>query len=603
MTDLDDHALLAAWASRHDDRAFATLMDRHLPRVHAVCRQRLQDPAEAEDAAQTTFLLLARKAPALVGRTWRQRSGIAAWLGATGARVSANAARARARRQRHEHRAGNGQDQAAEVPPCAATVDPAQLHRLLAQLPESYRLPLTRCYLEGHPRDVVATDLGLSLAALHKRLTRGMDLLRHAWRRTGSAGMGWPAALLGPRAPLGARILAQLPEPGRGWQVIALLQHPALAVTAAVLGAAVLVAWPRASSPAMTAPLAGAPVLLAPPAPPPGPDPFIDAVREACDRGTTALLRLQHADGTLSGPPGYAPIAITALGVEAFDLVARLPGQRAAAQAARDRALATLAQGLRLHHGVVADDSFAPTYAEAVVLTAFAAHAQAFPDGIALCAAGAQALVAAQSPVGGWRYHLRPEDEDASVTATVLRALLAVQAIGALDPQAAIARGQAYLVRCSTPSGGVAYSPQRSDPGSAYITALAALDLEQANHDLAPLAGSARTALASGTVEATGFPFLAAARSAAALASEPALAWRWAHASVPPLLASQHADGGWGEEPSGPSDGWSTACTVTALATLVTVPAPVVAPALPGPTSTPAASLVAWRAEPARPNP
>ncbi|QJW98121.1 hypothetical protein FTUN_5701 [Frigoriglobus tundricola] len=70
-----DEDLLARWVTHGDEAAFELLVRRYAPMVLAACRRLLRDPADADDAFQAAFLVLARKAGSVA-----RGAVLAAWL-------------------------------------------------------------------------------------------------------------------------------------------------------------------------------------------------------------------------------------------------------------------------------------------------------------------------------------------------------------------------------------------------------------------------------------------------------------------------------------------------------------------------------------------
>jgi RNA polymerase sigma-70 factor (ECF subfamily) len=171
-----DGELLECFVARREEDAFEALVRRHGPMVLGVCRRVLQNDADAEDAFQATFLVLARKAASV-----RPRGMVGNWLHGV-ARNTALRAKAMNRRRRRAERAA-GATPRRDGPADGWADLPAVLDEELAALPEKYRAPIVLCELEGRtireasrqlgwPQGTVATRLSRGRAALAARLTR-----------------------------------------------------------------------------------------------------------------------------------------------------------------------------------------------------------------------------------------------------------------------------------------------------------------------------------------------------------------------------------------------------------------------------------------------
>lgn len=66
--ELTDGQLLENFVSRREAAALDILVQRHAPMVCGVCRRILQNHHDAEDAFQATFVVLVRKAAAIMPR-------------------------------------------------------------------------------------------------------------------------------------------------------------------------------------------------------------------------------------------------------------------------------------------------------------------------------------------------------------------------------------------------------------------------------------------------------------------------------------------------------------------------------------------------------
>src|SRR5215218_9807997 len=97
---MTDQELLRAYVDRGDEGAFRAIVDRHLQAVHAAARRQIRDNQLAEDVAQATFVMLARKASAI-----RDGTVLGGWLITTARLAAKTALRGEIRRKRREQRA------------------------------------------------------------------------------------------------------------------------------------------------------------------------------------------------------------------------------------------------------------------------------------------------------------------------------------------------------------------------------------------------------------------------------------------------------------------------------------------------------------------
>lgn len=186
---MGDGELLGRFLGRGDsaEPAFAALVDRHGRMVLRVCLDVLGDPHEAQDAAQATFFILARKAGAI-----RRPEALPSWLHGTARRVASRALHASIRRRKHERRV-------AQAAPMDSTDEPPrtwpELHEELARLPDRYREPIVLCDLAGMTHEQAAGKLGCPARTLETRLYRGRERLKDRLVRRGFAPSAAPIGL------------------------------------------------------------------------------------------------------------------------------------------------------------------------------------------------------------------------------------------------------------------------------------------------------------------------------------------------------------------------------------------------------------------------
>lgn len=169
QTGLTDGQLLRQFRTRRDraaELAFETLVARHGPMVLGVCRRILNDPDDAADAFQATFLVLVQRAPAL-----SVDGSLGGWLHELGRRVALQVRKTAAR---HKARQGGCLER------LPAPERDSGLHELraildeeIARLPERYRAAIVLCDLDGLTHEAAARRLRCPSGTIASRLARG----------------------------------------------------------------------------------------------------------------------------------------------------------------------------------------------------------------------------------------------------------------------------------------------------------------------------------------------------------------------------------------------------------------------------------------------
>ena len=180
MNEMQEKAWIDA-AREGDPLAFEQLIHLYEKRVFALTRRMCKNPADAEEAAQETFLAAWQGL-----RFFRGDSSFSTWL----YRLASNACVDFLRKEgRHQTAAGpslNDEEVVLEIPDEAPTphalVEQAELKEQieagLAALPEEYREVLILREIHQQSYDEIAEILSLDLGTVKSRINRGRKRLR-----------------------------------------------------------------------------------------------------------------------------------------------------------------------------------------------------------------------------------------------------------------------------------------------------------------------------------------------------------------------------------------------------------------------------------------
>ncbi|MEO1009132.1 MAG: sigma-70 family RNA polymerase sigma factor [Planctomycetota bacterium] len=182
---VDDATALRRYVRTGDPEAFELLARRYYAMVVATCRRRLGSDADAEDAAQETFLRLARSAG-------RVRSNVAAWLHACAIGTSIDLVRRAGARSRAERTAADRRDHALEPPASERLwidLEPV-IDQALAELGDEDRQLVVARFLAGRSQAELARELGVSEGTVSRRVSRVLEKLRRRLARGGLSVVG-----------------------------------------------------------------------------------------------------------------------------------------------------------------------------------------------------------------------------------------------------------------------------------------------------------------------------------------------------------------------------------------------------------------------------
>ena len=181
-----DADLLARFVTTRDEAALDVLIRRYAGMVMGVCRRRMGDTPDADDAFQATFLVLAQKAGSV-----SRGASLPAWLHRVASLTSLKLAGRMGRLQR---RGTAPMD--ADVPDprpdspdaaCERSEVSAALDDEIAALAEKFRGPVVLCYLEGKTNAEAASTLGIPVGTVDSRLHSAKATLRARLTRRGFA--------------------------------------------------------------------------------------------------------------------------------------------------------------------------------------------------------------------------------------------------------------------------------------------------------------------------------------------------------------------------------------------------------------------------------
>ena len=170
---MEDAELLTRFVDDCDESAFSQLVQKYQRLVWNVCCRILDNRCDAEDAFQSTFVLLATRAHRI-----RKPKSLASWLYGVALRTANSVRRQRRRDSIPMSEMADPRSETDILDLIARKNEHELVCTELMSLAEKFKTPLILFYFQGQNATQIGTSLNLSVAAVESRLRRGRSKLR-----------------------------------------------------------------------------------------------------------------------------------------------------------------------------------------------------------------------------------------------------------------------------------------------------------------------------------------------------------------------------------------------------------------------------------------